>query len=322
MSAQIDYRQTIIDALDVLRIEELKAKEKFKAVAYAKVIQQLKNLGKPVYSFEDLQNISGIGEKIKKKIEEIFQTGVLQKAEKYKQSSTHQVSEQLLKIYGVGPSKVNELINKHNITSIDDLRQHPELLNDKQLIGLKHYDDFLLRIPREEMDAHYNYINSILKFISNKFEISIVGSYRRLQKDSGDIDVLITHPNKNIINDPTLMERIIIRGLNKKYTYLTDILALGAKKCLAVCKLRDHTHHRRIDFLLTTSEEYPFALLYFTGNDKFNVALRNKAIEMGYSLSEYGLKEISTGKYVEGLKTEKDILSFLGMNYIEPEMRK
>ena len=322
MSAQTDYRQIIIDALDILRVEELKAKEKFKAVAYAKVIKQLKTLGRPVYSMEDLEGVDGIGLKIKKKIEEIFETGVLEKAEKYKQSSTHSISEELLKVYGIGPSKVNELINKHNIKSIQDLREHPELLNDKQLIGLKHYEDILLRIPREEMDAHFQYITDILKFVSNNFEIQIVGSYRRQQKDSGDIDVLITHPNKNIINDPSLMERIIIRALNKKYTYITDILALGAKKCLAVCKLNGYQHYRRIDFLLSTPEEYPYALLYFTGNDKFNVDMRNRAIELGYSLSEHGLKEIATGTFVQGLKSEKDIFKFLKMEYVEPNMRK
>ena len=322
MSSQIDYRQIIIDALDVLRVEELKAKEKFKAIAYAKVIQQLKTLGHPVYSMEDLTGVSGIGEKIKKKIEEILETGVLQKAETYRQSSTHSAREELLKVYGIGPSKVNELINKHNIKSIDDLRQHTELLNDKQLIGLKYYEDFLLRIPREEMDSHYKYITDILKFVSTKFEIQIVGSYRRLQKDSGDIDVLITHPSKSIVDDSRLMQNIIVKALNKKFKYLTDILAIGQKKCLAVCKLPNYNHHRRIDFLLTSPDEYPYALLYFTGNDKFNVDMRNKAIEKGYSLSEHGLKKIETGEFVKGLKTEKDIFEFIDMTYIEPNNRK
>jgi DNA polymerase beta len=321
MSSQIDYRQIIIDALDVLRIEELKLKEMFKANAYKKVIQELKNLNKPIYSINDLQDIKGVGSKIKLKIEEIIETGKLTKAEKVKESNEYSITEKLLKIYGIGPSKVNELINKHKITSIDQLKQNQDILNDKQKIGLKYYDDFLLRIPRNEMDQHYKYIHDTLKYISNDFEIEIVGSYRRLHKDSGDIDVLITHKSKNIINDPSLMERIIIKALNKKYTYLTDILAVGTKMCLAVCKLPTSNHYRRIDFLLTSPEEYPFALLYFTGNDKFNVDLRNRAIEMRHSLSQHGLKNMDTNEMVKGLKSEKDILGFLKMNYIEPQHR-
>jgi DNA polymerase/3'-5' exonuclease PolX len=321
MSAQTDFRQIIIDTLDILRIEELKLKEMFKANAYKKVIQELKNINKPVYSIDDLTDVKGIGSKIKLKIEEIIETGKLKKAEKVKESKEYSITDKLLKIYGIGPSKANELINKHHISSIEELREKQDLLNDKQKIGLKHYEDFLLRIPRSEMDEHYKYIFSILKYISKDFEVEIVGSYRRLHKDSGDIDVLITHKSSKIINDPTLMERIIIKALNKKFTYLTDILAVGPKMCLAVCKLPNSNHYRRIDFLLTSPEEYPYALLYFTGNDKFNVDLRNRAIEMRHSLSQHGLKNIDTNEMVKGLKTEKDILGFLKMNYVEPENR-
>jgi DNA polymerase beta len=293
----------------------------FKANAYKKVIQELKNINKPIYSMDDLTHVKGIGSKIKLKIEEIFETGKLKKAEKVKESKEYSTVDNLLKIYGVGPSKVNELINKHNISSIEELKDRQELLNDKQKIGLKYYDDFLLRIPRSEMDEHYKYITDILKYISKDFEVEIVGSYRRLHKDSGDIDVLITHKSSNIINDESLMERIIIKALNKKFTYLTDILAVGPKMCLAVCKLPNSLHYRRIDFLLTPLEEYPYALLYFTGNDKFNVDLRNRAIEMRHSLSQHGLKNMETNEMVKGLKTEKDILGFLKMNYIEPQNR-
>jgi DNA polymerase beta len=322
MSAQTDFRQIIIDTLDVLRIEELKLKEMFKANAYKKVIQELKNLDKPVYSIEDLKDVKGIGSKIKLKIEEILETGKLNKAEKVKETKEYSIADKLLKIYGVGPAKVNELINKHNISSIEELRQKQDLLNDKQKIGLKYYEDFLLRIPRSEMDEHNKYITDILQFIHKDFQVQIVGSYRRKSDSSGDIDVLITHKSSKIINDPSLMERIIIRALNKKYTYLTDILAVGPKMCLAVCKLDGYDKYRRIDFLLTPAEEYPFGILYFTGNDKFNVDLRNRAIDMGYSLSQHGLKNTKTDEFVKGLKSEEDILKFLGFKYIEPENRK
>jgi DNA polymerase/3'-5' exonuclease PolX len=50
--------------------------------------------------------------------------------------------------------------------------------------------------------------------------------------------------------------------------------------------------------------------------------MRNRAIELGYSLSEHGLKEIATGTFVQGLKSEKDIFKFLKMEYVEPNMRK
>jgi DNA polymerase beta len=320
MSTQ-DYKQTIIQALQALSQQEEIAKERFKAIAYQKVIKELKNLPTPIYTIDDIKGVKGIGEKIKKKIEEILETGSLTRVEKYKQTESYNVTEQLLNIYGVGPAKVNELINVHKISSIDELRSKPELLNEKQLIGLTHYEDFLLRIPRTEMNDHNKYIKRILKKVSPNFEIEVVGSYRRDAENSGDIDVLITHPSDSLIADPELMNTLI-KSLNVKYKYITDILGIGAKKCLGVAKLKDGKTFRRIDFLLTSQKEYPYALLYFTGNDKFNVDMRNHALSKGYSLSEHGLKEIKTDKYVSGLKTEKDIFDFLDLKYVEPNMRK
>jgi DNA polymerase beta len=321
MSTQTDYKQSIIQALQALSQQEEVAKERFKAIAYQKVIKELKNLSTPIYTIDDVKGVKGVGEKIKKKIEEIISTGSLQRVEKYKQTETYNVTEQLLNIYGVGPAKVNELINAHKISSIDELRSKPELLNEKQLIGLTHYEDFLLRIPRAEMDEHNKYIKRILKKVSPNFEVQIVGSFRRDAISSGDIDVLITHPSDSLIGDPELMSTII-QSLNVKYKYITDILGIGAKKCLGVAKLKDSKHFRRIDFLLTTEKEYPFALLYFTGNDKFNVDMRNHALSRGYSLSEHGLKDMKTDKLVTGLKTEKGIFNFLELKYVEPNMRK
>ena len=78
--------------------------------------------------------------------------------------------------------------------------------------------------------------------------------------------------------------------------------------------------------MMTHKHEFPFALLYFTGSGPFNVAMRNYAIEKGYSLSEYGLKCLRgprEGDFVtDGFEKEEDIFEFLGLRYIKPEDRK
>jgi hypothetical protein len=167
---KVDFKPIMIDALDILSKNELKERNVFKARAYTKVIGQLKNTQGPIYSVEDLDklNIEGIGKSIKDKLDEIILTGQLKAAIIINNNPETILFEELIKIYGVGPVKAKALIadKKINIKSIDDLRKalitNPELLNDKQKIGLKYYDDLNLRIPISEGHNHFKIVKKIL----------------------------------------------------------------------------------------------------------------------------------------------------------------
>jgi len=79
---------------------------------------------------------------------------------------------------------------------------------------------------------------------------------------------------------------------------------------------------RRLDLLVTPDEEYAYAMLYFTGSDRFNVACRQHALTMGYTLNEHKITPLySTASAIPYMKTEKDIFTFLGLRYIEPSKR-
>lgn len=317
----MDHTQAIVDMLEVLRKKEIAAKEPFKAKAYSTVIKNIKNLGKPISVYEDLKDVKGIGQKIGEKLEEYFKTGNIKAAENATSNPKNQIAEQLMRVHGIGPSKAMSLIDDHGITSLEDLKQkQTELLNDKQIIGLKYYQDFERRIPRTEMDSHHKFLTDCILSVDPQFEFQITGSYRRLESSSGDIDILITHrnPPQNIED----LFKTIIKKL-KDQNYITDVFAEGGKKCLAVCKLKRHKTFRRIDLLFSSKHEYPFALLYFTGDAQFNVNMRTYCQSKGYSLSEHGLKSESTGNFVDiHAETEKDIFKFLGLQYVEPQNRK
>ena len=325
MDAKVDRRTDIIDSLETMRKKEIANKQPFKARAYATVIKSLKEITKPIYTIDDLADIPGIGESIKKKIIEILETGHLKQADEYANKPEMKVFEDLLKIHGIGPAKARQLIDS-GINSIDELKveleKDPGVLNEKQKMGLKYWEEFVLRIPRTEMEKHDMYVRDIIKQVDSKYIVEMTGSYRRGTKDSGDIDILITHPNEKVdheCNFKIIIEKLVSQG------YIKDIFAKGPKKCLAVCKLKRYRHFRRIDFMLTHKHEFPFALLYFTGSGPFNVAMRNLAIEKGYSLSEYGFKYLKgskEGEFVDDkFEREEDIFKFLGIKYIEPKNR-
>lgn len=312
----MDYKDTIIKIFKFLINREKFNNEPYKVRAYEKVLVQIEDKDY-VYSIEDLSDVEGIGVKIKAKLEEIFATGTYSG---YVETDLSVAYKELLQIYGIGPKKAKELVNS-GIYSIAKLREeyykNPELLNEAQVLGLQYYEDSIERIPRSEMILHNNY----LKLWSKKFDLetTITGSYRRKMPSSGDIDCLVHYQNEDftpkeaveIFND--YIDNLI------ENDYIIAILSRGDKKCLCFAKIKNKV--RRLDLLLTTPSEYPYALLYFTGSKQFNIAMRKHALELGYSLSEQSLTDVSSKKKVSGINTEKDIFDFLDIKYVSPEKR-
>jgi DNA polymerase/3'-5' exonuclease PolX len=328
----MDYKPLIIDALEVIRKKEMIDKQPFRARAYATVIKQLTQLEHPVHTMEDLYYIKGMGEKITEKVKEILSTGQLQSAERIKTTHSVDAFEALQHIYGVGPAKVRELL-QHGIQSVEQLRmavkKNPLLLNNKQKVGLQYYEDLVQRIPREEMEIHRASLPHWLPEEMKAWETEIVGSFRRGAITSGDIDVLIRVP-PNISS--TTAKKLLAAYVEqmKQAGYIEEVLALGEHKCMAICRLEgplglkgpSGLKARRLDLLLTSDEEYAYALLYFTGSDQFNVAFRNHALAMCYTLNEHRLAPLTADKpSPPPMKKEDDIFRFLGLRYIPPNQR-
>jgi DNA ligase (NAD+) len=325
----------------------------FKVAAYNKAINELKKYtalpnSVEITSAQELKKLKlpRIGEKIINKFDEFLTTGTLEEVEKEKNNPVNTFAN----IYGIGPVKAKELVELKNISTLEELelRQNElqenklPLLNSKQQIGLKYYNDLLKRIPREEIEEFKIVLETNFKETlaenneaqkNHKFEI--VGSYRRNKPESGDIDLIFTSYNNNKI----VFENFIKKLQSKKI--LLEILSKGETKSLTIGKLPKATStSRRIDFLYTPPEEYPFAILYFTGSKEFNTAMRQHALNVDLTLSEHGfykllkksnqtkdtkdtkIKQIKQEKVVDVLfKTEKDIFNFLHMEYKEPQDR-
>lgn len=325
----IDIKPQILAALEIMRKKEIADREPFKARAYKKAIDGIKLLDK-VTSNEDVKGVEGIGAKIEEKIREILETGKLASADLA--AASHKPHEELMSVYGIGPAKASELIGE-GITSVEILRvtvkKNSSALNDKQKIGLLYYEDLIKRIPYEEMLEHKSILQELLpEEVNGTNDMEIVGSFRREAADSGDIDVLIRvkeggDPGKLLVEYIKMME---------SFGYLRASLAQGDKKYMGICQLPGHPA-RRLDILMTPENEYAYAILYFTGSDMFNIAMRHYALEKGYTLNEHKLTPIGskllqssssagTQPDIPEMKTEKDIFRFLKINYVEPKNRK
>ena len=316
-----DLKPLIVKELETLRQADLAQKNVFPARAYATAIQALQGVSGPIVKLEDVEGLKGVGGKIKLKIQEILETGKLKAADDARAKLPLEAYEVLQKVHGIGPAKAKTLIAA-GITTLEGLRkasqETPTLLTTAQKLGLKYYDDALLRIPRQEMVEHESLVVSGL---DEQFEGTVVGSYRRGAESSGDIDVLLTLPDTlSKKAQGELFEEMV--SLFKEF-YIVDTLSSGPTKFLGYARVDDKHPVRRLDLLMVPKSEYAYAILYFTGSQQFNVAFRSYALDKGYTLNEHRMEPTHEGvPPVPPMKTEQDIFAFLGLQYVEPTLRR
>ena len=160
---------------------------------------------------------------------------------------------------------------------------------------------------------------SIFKRLSKEDEhLEIVGSYRRGAPTSGDIDVIITGNSPAVYKN--FIDELIKQGI------IINVLSRGLSKTLVIAKLPGYSVARRVDFLYSPPEEFAFAILYFTGSKAFNTVMRQHALNLGYTFNEHGIYKLVNKKkgplVQQQFPTEKSIFDFLGLQYIEPTMRR
>ena len=311
----VSNRDLIISIFRKLEIYEKSNGNHFKSRAYSNGIKALQSLNDDSELQEsNLVTIRGLGKSLIQKISEIIKTGSCKDCDSIQEKDDPR--ELFMKIHGIGPVKANELM-KDGVNSINELRNNQHLLNDVQKKGLLYYEDIQQRIPRKEIQHHEGYLKKVLYNLPNSSssELTIAGSYRRGCSDSGDIDILINTP---CVSTNEVYNRYIDELI--KQGYLKEILSRGPKKCMGIARLGNT--YRRVDLMYTKPEEYPFSILYFTGSDNFNVRMRQKTLEKGFTLNEYSLRSLKTGSPVEHIFTdEKSIFDYLSMDYVIPENR-
>ena len=302
----------LANLMNKLAIVMNKTGEPMKARAYQKAEETLLGVNEEITDLSQLQGKPGIGPTIMEKMKEYVRTGTLTLLEREKANPMNILTE----VYGIGPKKAKELVDK-GITTIETLReQQNEVLNDVQKVGLKYFEDILERIPRSEIDEYNELFATKFKEVAEEgSQYEIVGSYRRGAKNSGDIDVIITSKN------PDVFIRFIDALIQNKI--ISEVLSRGKSKCLVITKIEKSKHARRVDFLYTSPEEYPFSVLYFTGSKAFNTFMRGHALKMGYTLNEHRIARTSVaGSPIKmNFQNEKDIFDFLKLKYKEPSER-
>ena len=282
----------IIDVLEQIEFYLNKLGEPFRAKAYKTASTAIAQYPEKITTESQLKSIKGVGDSSIKHIMEFLNTGKTSYIDKLKNKPEILFTT----IYGIGPKKAQEL-TKSNIKSIEDLKnaymQDPSILNDKQTLGLKYYHDIEQRIPRDEIEQFDKIMNSTITSETN-LQYQIVGSYRRGASNSGDIDVILSTTNKSITSkQQTQLFHKFLKYLEAQ-NIITHTLAIGNTKSLVIGKIPGSKFYRRIDFLYTTPEQFPFAILYFTGSK--DAVFKNE--NGGYDIYDWKRsKEIKRGGF-------------------------
>lgn len=298
--------------------------------AYRKAASAIAKYPQKIKSGEEAKKLDGVGAKIAEKIDEFLQTGKLRKIEKIRNDDTSSSINLLTRVTGIGPAAARKFFDE-GVKTIEDLKKINHKLNHHQQIGLKYFEEFEKRIPRAEMEKMENLILGELTKIDTEYIGTICGSYRRGAASSGDIDILLTHPDytSQTEKQPKLL-RAVVEHL-ESIGFVTDTLSKGDTKFMGVCQLQEGNEdeeeeylHRRIDIRLIPKDQYYCGVLYFTGSDIFNKNMRTHALEKGFTLNEYTIRPLGvTGVAGEPLPvdSERDIFDYIHYKYREPKDR-
>ncbi|XP_029572614.1 DNA polymerase beta [Salmo trutta] len=297
--------------------------------AYRKAASVISKYPQKIKNGEEAKKLDGVGKEIAKKIDEFLQTGTLKKLEKIRNDDTSSSINFLTRVTGIGPAAARKFFDE-GVKTLEDLKKIEHKLNHHQQIGLKYFEEFEKRIPRTEMTKMETLILQELELVDTEYIGTICGSYRRGAESSGDIDILLTHPNYTSVDEkqPKLLHAVVEHF--ESIGFITDTLSKGDTKYMGVCQLQQNDEgeeeylHRRIDIRLIPKDQYYCGVLYFTGSDIFNKNMRTHALEKGFTLNEYTIRPVGvTGMAGEPLMvdSEKDIFDYIQWKYREPKER-
>ena len=303
---------------------ELKGENPFKTRAYTNAARTLEGLTEPlekIVAEKRLGEIKGFGDALQDKITKLVTTGQLPYYDELKASIPAGLVD-LLSISGLGPKKVKKLNEELGVDSIDSLEAackagkvatldgFGEKTQAKILEGIAFKRQFASRHHLDDAMIAAEPILENLRAHEDVIRCSTAGSLRRSKEVIGDIDFLVSSKN------PAEILRFFVQQPG-----ILSVSAQGETKASVILE-----GGIQADLRVVSDAEYSSALAYFTGSKEHNIVMRQRAIERGLRLNEYGLfrgaEETRDPAQRLDCRTEEDIFKALGLAYIPPELRE
>ncbi|HKK44956.1 MAG TPA: DNA polymerase/3'-5' exonuclease PolX [Balneolaceae bacterium] len=312
---------------EIYQLMQLAGENRFRAIAFDRAAQTIESLNDDINTYienESLTDIKGIGNSIAEDIQSYAETGKI----RVLKSLRERIPEGVIKwldISGLGPKNIAKIHQELGISELNELKEACQDGRVAKLDGLgeKSAQKILKSIEwmeqfdeRCRLDQAVAIAKPMYNFLKNKDgvkSIEIAGSLRRSTETIGDVDILIGAQEQHI---DELFDAFVNHDL------VVEVLGRGDTKS----SIRTE-EGRQVDLRIVKPEQFPAALMYFTGSKEHNVVLRQRARERGLSLNEYGLFELDDNGDTNfdapiDYSSENDIYTKLDLHYIPPELRE
>jgi DNA polymerase (family 10) len=321
VSKALPRNTDVADQLDLLAdLLELEGEASFRVVAYRRAAQRIRETAGSVAELAlagRAKELTGIGKVIEEKIVQVVEDGEMHALTKRKNVVPPEVVL-FMRLPGLGPKTAARIWKELGVSTIEELKQAAEAERIRTLSGLgAKSEERILKALAEKKQAPSNRrllgdglpallaVVSVLQEHPAAVEVSEAGSARRRRETFRDLDIIATASDPDALID-----------YFTKLKWVVEVEAKGPSKATVISN-----EGLRFDLRVVPPESYGNLLQHFTGSKHHNLALRERAVKDGYSVSEYSITVVETGKELR-YATERGIYERLGYQYIPPELRE
>ncbi|KAL9614633.1 MAG: hypothetical protein Q9167_000921 [Letrouitia subvulpina] len=326
-----------ISQLKKIRVARLLTSDEVGVRAYSTSIASIAAYPRPISNSREILALPGCDQKIASLFREWQdRDGRLQAVEDIEADPALKVLHLFYDIWGVGATTARDFYYNKNWQDLDDIVEYGwNSLNRVQQIGVKYYDEFQLKIPRAEVE----YIASIVedhakKVVDDRIQCIIVGGYRRGKSASGDVDIILSHPEqsataglvdkvvKSLEKEDWITHTLTLNLTNTKrkqetLPYVSNIKGAGfdtLDKALVVwqdqpnpakvepgkAKPKNSNLHRRVDIIISPWRTVGCAVAGWTSGTTFQRDLRRYAKRVkGWKFDSSGVRERGSGRWID-----------------------
>ena len=302
---------------EIADLLEIKDENPFKIRAYRNAADIASNHPHAFAKLDErgLREIPGIGKDLASRIHEIAQTGDTPYHRELLAEFPPSILD-VLRLQGVGPKTVATLYRELGIRTLEDLEQAAAdgriralrgMGAKKEALIVKALEDRKTFAGRKLVSVAHETATTLIAYLRERVPeatLDAVGSLRRGCETCGDLDLLASGAPTSLMDafiEYPQVERVLAHGDSK-----SSVLLPGGFQA---------------DLRLVAADSRGAALQYFTGSKAHNIALRDRAIGLGFKLNEYGVFRVDDGTRVTG-ETEEDVYRTLGLDWVPPEMRE
>jgi DNA polymerase (family X) len=299
---------------------ELEGEASFRVLAYRRAATRIRETAGSVAELAlagRAKELQGIGKTIEEKIVQVVKDGEMHALTKRKKIIPPEVVS-FMRLPGLGPKTAARIWQELGVTTIEELKSAAEQEQLRTLAGLgaKTEERILKALAEKKQEPSGRRLLGdglgpllalvdVLQEHPAAVKVSEAGSARRRKETFRDLDIIATAQDPGALID-----------YFTKLKWVIEVVAKGPTKATVLSN-----EGLRFDLRVVPPESYGNLLQHFTGSKDHNVALRERAVKDGLSVSEYSITVVETGEELK-FADEEQVYERLGYQFIPAELRE